>query len=176
MLQITVIGNIGQDAKILENGLSKSVAFSVASTKTYKDKGGNKVENTNWIKCYDNYDYFEKLLPYLKKGSKVYVTGSLSLYQWKNDKTKKLEIDIRCYMEKVQLLDSKKKFTKEDEIKFEMIIEAAKKDKDFANQLKVITSQKSVETKEENNAVVDEYVDEETGEIITEQNQDDIPF
>jgi len=183
MLEITVIGNIGQDAKVLENGVNKSIVFSVASTKIYKNKDGNTVQNTIWVKCYGNFEHLEKLMEYLKKGTKVYATGSMSLHQWKNEKTKKLEVDVRCYVEKIQLLDSKKKYSKELEEKFDLILQAAKNNKTFADSIQKEINQliKPTETKQapkiEQNKQIDELVDEETGEIIEiPQEQDDLPF
>jgi single-strand DNA-binding protein len=69
-----VIGNLGKDA-ILNNVNGKSVInFSVASTEKYKDAQGTIKESTLWVDC----SYWSEktgLVPYLKKGSQVFVEG-----------------------------------------------------------------------------------------------------
>jgi len=182
MVKITAIGNIGNDATILTNGTNKSIAFSIASTKSYTNKEGNKVQDTTWIKCYADFERFEKLAAFIKKGAKVYVRGNFSLHNWKNEKTKKLETDIRCHVDEVQLLDKKEKYTPEMQEKFDLIIEAANKDKDFAKSIQNVIANGMIDKNqnkaaENENAQTEEevLVDEETGEIMN-QNSDDLPF
>lgn len=69
MVQIEIIGNIGQDARRVDANGSSFVSFSVADNQTVN---GNKV--TNWYTCNINRDA-TKLLPYLVKGQGVFVRG-----------------------------------------------------------------------------------------------------
>lgn len=78
MFTATVIGNLGADAEVKVYNDKKFVAFKVAHTDAWKGEDGVKHENTQWISCALNGDG-GSLLPYLKKGVKVCVTGSLSL-------------------------------------------------------------------------------------------------
>lgn len=75
MFQSQVIGNLGADAAI-QNGENdkKYVTFSVAHTEYSKDKEGHPVERTVWIGV-TWYNYTENMLAFLKKGTKVFISG-----------------------------------------------------------------------------------------------------
>jgi len=76
MLQLEVIGNIGSDAVIKDFSGTKYVSFNVASSETYKDQNGNKVETTTWVSVLW-YGDGGALTQYLKKGTKVFVRGKM---------------------------------------------------------------------------------------------------
>lgn len=76
MLQLEVIGNIGSDAIIKDFSGTKYVSFNVASSETYKDQNGNKVETTTWVSVL-LYGDGGALTQYLKKGTKVFVRGKM---------------------------------------------------------------------------------------------------
>lgn len=81
MLQFQVIGNLGRDAEVKSVNGSQFVSFNVAATESWIDNQGNRQERTTWVSCALNGDG-GKLLPYLKKGRRVYVSGdgSVKLY------------------------------------------------------------------------------------------------
>lgn len=82
-----LIGNLGHDPDVrhLDNG--GSVAnFSVATSESWKDKNtGERQERTEWHRV----AVFGKLADivgqYLRKGSKVYVEGSLQTRKWQDN-------------------------------------------------------------------------------------------
>lgn len=74
MLNLTIIGNIGNDCQIKENGTKKFATFSVAHTEKFKNQDGTVTERTQWVNCIIN-NADDKRIPYLKKGAKVYVQG-----------------------------------------------------------------------------------------------------
>lgn len=76
MLQLEVIGNIGNDAVIKEFSGNKYVSFNVASSESHKDANGNKVETTTWVSVL-MYGDGGGLLQYLKRGTKVFVRGKM---------------------------------------------------------------------------------------------------
>lgn len=89
---ISIIGNLGHDAKIYvgnTNGIKKA-SFSVACTERYK-KNGENVENTHWF----NVVAFGKLAETIEKlsltkGTCVYVGGKMTFRVYeKEDGTKK---------------------------------------------------------------------------------------
>jgi single-strand DNA-binding protein len=47
--KVILVGNLGRDPEVLtfENGVKKA-AFSLATTESYKDKDGNRVDQTEW--------------------------------------------------------------------------------------------------------------------------------
>ena len=76
--KVILIGRLGKDpeVKTLENG-TKRASFSLATNEFYRDKEGNKIENTEWhnIICWRNLaEIAEK---YLTKGKLIYVEGKL---------------------------------------------------------------------------------------------------
>ncbi|KAF0141187.1 MAG: Single-stranded DNA-binding protein [Stygiobacter sp.] len=76
--RIMLIGNLGQDAenRFTTNNLSVTT-FSLATTRSYKGKDGNWVNETTWhnIVSYNLPDFYKDQL---KKGKKFYVEGRLS--------------------------------------------------------------------------------------------------
>jgi single-strand DNA-binding protein len=76
--KVILLGNLGKDPEVrsLEGG--KRVAkFSLATTESYKDRDGNKVENTEWHNVEFWGPVVDVIEKYLKKGSSVYVEGKL---------------------------------------------------------------------------------------------------
>jgi len=74
-----LIGRLGKDPEVrrLESGAAVA-KFSLATDENYKDKEGNKVEQTEWhnIICWRaQAEFAEK---YLKKGMLIYVEGKLT--------------------------------------------------------------------------------------------------
>lgn len=115
MLQLQAVGNIGKDAVVIESSGNKFVAFNIAQTDKYKNKKGETVEKTTWVKCYGNYDHLKNLTQYLLRGTKVFIQGVPSFHKWKNETTKQMEIDLRCTIDKIQLLSPKKEDSKKEE-------------------------------------------------------------
>jgi single-strand DNA-binding protein len=77
MNKIILIGYLGGDAeeKTFANSQQKYWTFSLATTETWKDKDGNKQEQTTWHRCQIVGNY-EKLVPYLAKGQQVAIMGT----------------------------------------------------------------------------------------------------
>ncbi|KAF0153383.1 MAG: Single-stranded DNA-binding protein [Ignavibacteria bacterium] len=76
--RIMLIGNLGQDAenRFTTNNVSVTT-FSLATTRSYKGKDGNWVNEATWhnIVSYNLPDFYKEQL---KKGKKFYVEGRLS--------------------------------------------------------------------------------------------------
>lgn len=88
--KVILVGNIGKDpeTRYMPNG--KAVTnFSVATSEAWTDRAtGDKQERTEW----HNVVLFEKLAEiaaeYLKKGSQVYIEGSLRTRKWQDKEGK----------------------------------------------------------------------------------------
>lgn len=85
-----LIGNVGGDPEIRTVGTGSRVAqFSLATSRTWNDQGGNKQEKTEWHRCvvWNNargpglVDVVEK---FVKKGEKIYVEGEIEYRQWQD--------------------------------------------------------------------------------------------
>jgi len=83
--KVILIGNLGRDPEtryMPEGGAVTNI--SIATTDTWKDKSGEKQERTEWHRVV----FFSRLAEiageYLKKGSQVYVEGSLRTRKWQD--------------------------------------------------------------------------------------------
>jgi single stranded DNA-binding protein len=72
------IGRLGQDpeTRYMPNG-SAVTNITIAVGDDYKDKQGNKVEQTEWVRVSAFQNLAEVMGKYLKKGSKVYIAGKM---------------------------------------------------------------------------------------------------
>lgn len=89
--KVILVGNLGKDPEIwtFEDG-TKKASFSLATTESYKDKMGNKVDQTEWHNVVLWRGIAGVAEQYLKKGSSVYVEGKIRSrsYQDKDGNTK----------------------------------------------------------------------------------------
>lgn len=78
-----IIGHLGHDPSIryLESG-SAVCHFSVATTEKYKNKAGEKVEDTQWHNCVVFGKLAEVCAEWLHKGSLAYFEGRMKLEKW----------------------------------------------------------------------------------------------
>ncbi len=75
MFKLILSGVLGNDAEEKEVGNSKVINFNVAVSMDYKDKDGNKVEKTEWVRASMWRDQNSKVADYLKKGKRVLIEG-----------------------------------------------------------------------------------------------------
>jgi single-strand DNA-binding protein len=84
--KIVIIGNVGQDpqSKTLENG-TKTTSFTLATSETWKDKQGNKQEETQWhtVKLWRG--LAEVAEQYVKKGTKLMIEGKVTYRTYEKD-------------------------------------------------------------------------------------------
>lgn len=81
--RVILIGNLGKDPDIqlLEGNISVA-KFSLATTETYKDKGGKHVTQTEWHTIVLWRGLADLAQKYLHKGSLVYIEGRLKTRSW----------------------------------------------------------------------------------------------
>lgn len=94
MIRLEVIGNLGADVeKRVQNG-STFFTFRVAhSEKKVSQSTGEVTTETTWISCSCNY-ISDKLLGYLKKGTKVFVRGFVNFKMFKYDHEQRIGINL----------------------------------------------------------------------------------
>ncbi len=95
--RVMLIGNLGRDAETRFTTNNVSVTnFSLATTRSYKDKDGNWQNETTWhnITGFNLSDFFKDNL---KKGKKFYIEGRISKRDY-NDKdgNKRTATDVIC--------------------------------------------------------------------------------
>jgi single-strand DNA-binding protein len=84
--KVILIGNLGQDPEVRHLEGDKVVAnLTLATTETYKDRNGNRSENTEWHDL-ELWDGLAKVAEqYLKKGSQIYVEGRIKTDTWQDE-------------------------------------------------------------------------------------------
>ncbi len=105
--KVILIGNLGRDPETrYAQGGSAVTNFSVATSDSWKDKStGEQQERTEWhnVVCFAR--LAEIAGEYLKKGSKVYIEGSLRTSSWEKDGEKKYRTEVMC--RDLQMLDGR---------------------------------------------------------------------
>lgn len=97
MINLNLIGSLGRDAEVKDAAGTKVINFSAAVNIGYGDK-----KSTIWVSCAK---FGEKtgVADYLKKGTKVYLSGEPSLRTFTNkDGVEKTELTLR--VERIELL------------------------------------------------------------------------
>jgi len=101
------IGRIGKplELKYMPNG-NAVLNFSIACSDDYKDKGGEKVEQTNWIDLVIFGKGAEIVKQYCSKGSKLFVNGKQRTRKWQTESGEN-RYSTEVVVNDFQMLDSK---------------------------------------------------------------------
>ncbi len=95
--KVILIGRLGKDPDIrtFETG-AKRASFTLATSEFYKDKNGNRIENTEWhnIVCWRN--LAENAQQYLSKGKLIYLEGKLRTRSWEENGSKRYITEIEA--------------------------------------------------------------------------------
>jgi single-strand DNA-binding protein len=94
--KVILIGNLGKDPEIrvIEGG-RKVANFSLATTESYKDKNGQRVDQTEWHNVSFWGPIADVIEKYLKKGSQIYVEGRIKTRSYEDkDKIKRYSTEI----------------------------------------------------------------------------------
>lgn len=106
--KVILVGNVGQDPEVKYMPSGGAVTnISVATSETWKDKNtGQSQERTEWHRVVFFNRLGEIAGEYLRKGSKVYVEGSLRTRKWQaQDGTDRYTTEIVA--SEMQMLDSR---------------------------------------------------------------------
>lgn len=81
--KVILIGNLGKDPEVryLEGGIAVA-NFPIATTENFKDKNGNKNEQTEWHQVVLWRRLAEVAEKYLRKGQMVYLEGKIRSRSW----------------------------------------------------------------------------------------------
>ena len=103
-----VVGRLGADPEIKYTQSGQPVcALSVATSESWKDKGGKQQERTEWHRVKAWGKLGELCGEYLQKGRQVYVEGKLQTSKWQ-DKAGADRYTTEIVASVVQFLDSKR--------------------------------------------------------------------
>ena len=111
--KVILVGNLGQDPEIRNTSDGREIAnFSLATSENWKDKStGEKKEKTEWHRVVVfSQGLVGVIKNYVKKGSKLYIEGSLQTRKWTDNQGVEkytTEIVLQNYNSTLQILDSK---------------------------------------------------------------------
>ena len=95
--KVILVGNLGRDPEIRSTPSGQNVAnFSVATTRRWKDRDGNRQEKTEWHNIVAWGKQAEIAGQYLTKGKQVFVEGRLETRSWEKDGQKHFRTEVIC--------------------------------------------------------------------------------
>ena len=105
--KVIIVGNLGRDPEMRSFPSGDQIAnVTIATTDRWKDKqSGEMKEATEWHRVVFNGRLAEIVGQYLRKGSQVYVEGSLRTRSWEKDGVKQYSTEIRA--DQMQMLGSR---------------------------------------------------------------------
>jgi single-strand DNA-binding protein len=86
---VQLIGRLGKDPEVKTFGTKKKAAFSIATTDSYKNSKGEKVDDTQWHNLVIWGKLADVASQYLKKGSEVAIEGKLVHRAYETDNGEK---------------------------------------------------------------------------------------
>jgi len=111
--KVILVGNLGRDPEVrsTQDG-TKIASFSIATSETWKDKQtGERKDRTEWHRiAVFNERLTEVVEKYLRKGSKVYIEGSLQTRKWtdtNNVERYTTEVVISRFRGELTMLDTR---------------------------------------------------------------------
>lgn len=111
--KVVLIGHVGKDPEIrtMQNG-SKVASFSVATSEKWKDKQtGELREKTEWHRvAVFNENIISVVERFVKKGSKVYLEGTLETRKWQDTngvERHTTEVILKAFRGELVLLDGR---------------------------------------------------------------------
>ena len=114
--KVILIGNLGKDPEMqtLDNGI-KNAKFSLATSESYKNKEGEKIETTEWHNIVLWRGIAEVAEKYLNKGDKVYIEGKIKTNSW-DDKEGNKKYSTQIIGDRLVMLGNKSEKTNEPDI------------------------------------------------------------
>lgn len=118
--KVTLIGNVCRDPEIRSTQDGKEIAnFTLATSDTWKDKvTGEKREKPEWHKIVVFVPQLVEIIKkYVKKGSKLFIEGSLQTRRWMDQSNVEkyiTEILLQSYNSVLIMLDNANKSSSDD--------------------------------------------------------------
>lgn len=103
MLRLEVIGNLGADAVVKASDGKSFVSFRVAHSEKWADANGVDHTDTQWVDCVIS-NPENKVVPYLKTGTRVYVRGHVKLRVYSSPAQKKMMAGVQISVQEIELL------------------------------------------------------------------------
>ena len=105
--KVILIGNLGSDPEVRSTPTGQQVAtLSIATSRNYKDREGNRREETEWHRVIVWNQLAELAQRYLAKGRKVYIEGRLQTRSWDDAQTGQKRYTTEIVADQMTFLDS----------------------------------------------------------------------
>jgi single-strand DNA-binding protein len=106
--KVILLGNVGKDPEMRATGTGTVIAsFSIATSERFKDATGNWADRTEWHNLVAFGKVAEIIRDYVKKGSKLYVEGSLRTSSWEDKTTSQKKYKTEIIVSEISLLSGK---------------------------------------------------------------------
>lgn len=103
--RVIIVGNVGRDPEVRSTQGGLAVAnFSVATSRRWNDKNGQKQEQTEWHSCQAWGKTAELIGQYVTKGRQIYVEGRLQTRSWEDRNTGEKKYKTEIVVEEWHLL------------------------------------------------------------------------
>lgn len=97
--KVILVGNLGRDPEVRSTPSGQPVAsFTLATNRRWRDKSGNRQEETEWHNIVVWGKQAEIAGQYLKKGKQIFLEGRLQTRSWEDRQSgeKKYKTEIVC--------------------------------------------------------------------------------
>lgn len=107
--KVILVGNLGKDPEMRTFPSGDQVAnVTLATTDKWKDKqSGEQREHTEWHRLVFNGKLAEIVGQYLRKGSQIYVEGSIRTHKWQDKKSGQDRYQTEVRVDQMQMLGSR---------------------------------------------------------------------
>ncbi|TDR80037.1 single-stranded DNA-binding protein [Paludibacterium purpuratum] len=107
--KVILVGNLGRDPEVRYMPSGDAIAtLSIATTDSWMDKqSGQRQEQTEWHRVVFFGKTAEVAAQYLKKGSQVYVEGSIRTRKWQDKETGQDRFSTEIRGDRMQMLGGK---------------------------------------------------------------------
>jgi single-strand DNA-binding protein len=107
--KVILVGRLGKDPEIRSTPGGQTVAkFTVATDERYTDKSGEKQERTEWHNIVAWARLAEICGQYLRKGSLVYIEGSIRTDSWEDKESGQKKYRTEIIAREMKMLDRKR--------------------------------------------------------------------
>ena len=103
MLKLSIIGNLGADAELRKDQGREFISMSIAHTEKRRGEDGTEREVTTWVSATLNGDG-GNLLPFLKKGTKVFAYGDCDVRTFHSEKDRCLKAGLKLFIRNIELV------------------------------------------------------------------------
>ena len=92
--KVFLLGRVGKPVEVRDTDKGKVATFTLATSEFYKDRDGNKKENTEWHNIVAWKGTAEIAEKFVQKGSQIYLEGKIRTRSWDKDGEKRYVTEI----------------------------------------------------------------------------------